>query len=567
MKKPRSIKRINSGNGRLIILAIFSSMILFLARFGYDYGFSDQDEFLPLLIRFIDSTAFSGDWFVNAQLDGFNIRLPLILTLLPLAIFVGIPATVLIVYLVSFSLLVWAVFRIGMALNGNAPAAVISAILTVSVTTLWTLGGNDIVTGMLVPSQLAWMFGLWGLVWTLEGRSIAPGILCGLAVVYQPLVGIHLTVLCTVARLLRTWGSYRSRSFWSATKMAVLSAVWLPATAAVTASPVLAALIFEQMHNTISAESIAILTQFRAPHHFIPSAFNPTMSTRFLVLFGLGGLSIWLFRGRFQPKMRFVLVGLILICATLLALGFANAYWIHLDFITKLQLFKFSVSIKLFMVAAIVTCIFSVMPKSILERIGRIFSHPVTIIIVTAGLAVLVGHGIRSENWTYRTIPTIFRGSAYNEFVQSDNQDARLFDWVQRNTPASAIFAIPPDYSGFQTATRRAQFVSFKAFPYHEDDIKEWYRRLLVQTRYDTFEPGIGGVILPKVRGVEAMKQFTSYHESLSAEALVDFARSESVDYVLRRTQVSPAAAENMLTEVYRNDNWIIYGVRKSIKN
>ena len=550
-------------HGRFILLSILLAATAYLARFGYDYGFSDQDEFLPLLLRLIDGSAFASDWFVNGQLDGFNIRLPLVLTLLPFANMLGIPAAVFLVYVASFVFLCWAVFTISLYVADDRLTAMVSTVVTLAVTTVWTLGGNDIVSGMLVPSQVAWALGLSGAALVLKGRVIPPGVLCGLAVLFQPLVGIHLTLFCCFLRLLIVWKTLPNRSI----ALAIRSSIWLPITAILVASPSLSAIVFEQLNNQVSSESLLILTEFRAPHHFVPSAFNTTMAVRFGLLTVIGIGALWTGRRRIQPDRWFVLTGVLLFSAGLLAVGFINAGWIHNDMITKLQLFKFSVLLKMLWVAIIVNEGFNLVVGKRTEKASKVVSHVASILLAALLFAGVLAYGLSADNWTYRTIPAVSDRTDDSNRAEADHMDARLFDWISRRTSASAIFAIPPDLSGFQMASRRAQFVSFKAFPYHDNDIKEWYRRILAQSRYDKFESARTGMELPVVRGAAAMSEMSNLYESLSGPDIVDFATRESVDYVLRRRPIAHDSSGSALVEVYRNESWFVYDIQQSKEN
>ncbi|MBT6599073.1 MAG: hypothetical protein HOB33_08460, partial [Bacteroidetes Order II. Incertae sedis bacterium] len=52
---------------------ILAGSVYFL-RFGYGFGVSDQDELIPLAMKFLDPTAFQNDWFVAYQASEFGVR-------------------------------------------------------------------------------------------------------------------------------------------------------------------------------------------------------------------------------------------------------------------------------------------------------------------------------------------------------------------------------------------------------------------------------------------------------------------------------------------------------------
>lgn len=53
-----------------------------------------------------------------------------------------------------------------------------------------------------------------------------------------------------------------------------------------------------------------------------------------------------------------------------------------------------------------------------------------------------------------------------------------LFDWCRNNTPADAIFAIPPDLAGFRLNARRATVIDCKCMPILPADTVRWAARL-----------------------------------------------------------------------------------------
>ena len=172
-----------------------AALLLYVLRFGYDYGASDQDEFLPYLLHRLDPTLFAQDWFVLTQASTFGIRTYFVLLLQGLSLVVPAWLAVLVLYVSAWLLTAGAVYALGHAFTRNRLAAAAAVVLALVLTPQWTLGGNDLAHSMLVPSMVGWGLGLWGLVFFLRYRPGQAALLLGTATWMQPLVGLQLAGL------------------------------------------------------------------------------------------------------------------------------------------------------------------------------------------------------------------------------------------------------------------------------------------------------------------------------------------------------------------------------------
>ena len=62
-----------------------------------------------------------------------------------------------------------------------------------------------------------------------------------------------------------------------------------------------------------------------------------------------------------------------------------------------------------------------------------------------------------------------------------ENQDEVYVvgQYLRANTESDAILLIPPDLARFRLTAERAVVVDFKAFPFNDETMDEWYRRVL----------------------------------------------------------------------------------------
>ena len=80
------------------LFVLLGALLLYALRFGYDYGASDQDEFLPYLLHRLDPELLSQDWFVITQGATFSIRTYFVMLLQGLALVIPVWLAVLVLY-------------------------------------------------------------------------------------------------------------------------------------------------------------------------------------------------------------------------------------------------------------------------------------------------------------------------------------------------------------------------------------------------------------------------------------------------------------------------------------
>ena len=74
------------------------TLCLFFLRFGYDFGVSDQGEFLPQVLNRLRPVLLSNDWFVSLQNQQLNVRSGFVAVLLVLAYLMPLWLAVLCLY-------------------------------------------------------------------------------------------------------------------------------------------------------------------------------------------------------------------------------------------------------------------------------------------------------------------------------------------------------------------------------------------------------------------------------------------------------------------------------------
>jgi hypothetical protein len=102
-----------------------------------------------------------------------------------------------------------------------------------------------------------------------------------------------------------------------------------------------------------------------------------------------------------------------------------------------------------------------------------------TLLLTAGGLSLAwilivssdVPGGVRSELATQEPIFSLNQ-------VLADDSLADVIEYAKAQTPQGATFLVPPDQGDFRYLAGRAIVVDFKAFPFQDDAMAEWFRRM-----------------------------------------------------------------------------------------
>ncbi len=504
------------------LFILLGSFLLYFLRFGYDYGNSDQDEVIPYVLHRMDPGLFTQDWFVNTQISDFSVRTYFVWLLNAFSLILPLWLTTLLLYVGSWLLIAAAVYKLAFHLTRDPLAASASIVAALVFTPLWTLGGNDLVHGMLVASMAAWALGLWAIYHFLRGRFLIAPVLLGVACWIQALVGLHVALLLVAIRLYR----YIRREPGPNTLGGILV---FGALFALWSSPAMGPLVYQELfaqQEALNPEPslFYILAEFRLPHHYLPGSFYVHSYVRFglLTVVGTGVLLSARFR-RALESLPFVVRSLFfigLLCA--FATVFTEVYPVLM--IAKLQLFKMTVFAKLLFVILITGAVFYWIPSSIRRPLREIVRRPhiglavVTLAWVAVGAAAVVDRGPLRE-WI-------------GPFKRAAEPVGHVQNWVDRNTTTSAIFAVPPSFSSFRSEAQRTIVINYKSIPFNDEKMVTWFSRLT----------DIAPIELPERGSPETMAQLDSAFARLSAEDLRALADRYRFEFVVRPRPLAVAA-------------------------
>ena len=123
-----------------------------------------------------------------------------------------------------------------------------------------------------------------------------------------------------------------------------------------------------------------------------------------------------------------------------------------------------------------------------------------------------------------------------------DESECALGRWAQRETPADAVFLVPPYVTWFRLFAARAIVVDSKSPPLYPDELLEWYRRMCAV---------VDARDMPTHEAVEAR------WDTLTAAQLLSAARRFDAGYILLVKRAAPrlsapVAYEDKVFVVYR---------------
>lgn len=534
----------------VVAVALFTAALFYL-RFGYEVGISDQDEFVPLIMSWMDPDLLGTDWFVQLQHESFSIRHFFAGIIAALHFVMPLNYSLLLVHIVTFFVLVYSLVSISYSLYRNELASLAFVILSVVVTSRMNPGGNDIVHALLVPSSVSWALGLCSFAFVLQNKNGTAGWLLAAATLVHPLVGLQIGSIVVVAHV--------------AAQRPKLARLVIPFMLAGISMVVL----FLGLGSS-SAMQQNILTHIRAPHHYLIGYTSPKIwvvwisMTLIGALFGFkyGNISL---RGFFTFRSNsattnvldnHVLTGYFFgISVAIVVLSSVLIGLFPGSLVTKLQPLNVSVLVRvtsLLLISGGVLRLFAQLShtswwndwiakwtgagrnqKNPLGRISRFMTSGfLTFSVIFFWITVVWFH-------------PFLKGTSNSAF--SDRIDSAVAQWIELETPPEALFVIPPMVTGFQYHTKRSQFVNFKAFPFSEELSKEWLRRLQLIAPVDQLSPG----------GSALLARFQHAFLNLPSPHFYSLNQSEGVDYIVIPMPLPPSWTQRPAT--FCSSHWCVF--------
>jgi hypothetical protein len=437
-------------------LAVAFGVALTLAMQGYQFGRSNHTVYLIDALRHASPHLLRNDWFATQTLHyhaafGLLTRGLMKLGIIEPAFFIG--------HLALAVLLHVAWWRIVRALNGGTAAFVVSQILFHVSAAGAGLGMYQFLQdGAFLPSNIASVAMLWGIALWLSGRRAWSAVLFGVSGLFHLNYALVAPALWVLLAAISWWRDGRRP-----TALEWLGAVAMLELCLMNIAP--AAIVIARRGTRMPlAEFIDLYVHLRHPHHYAPLEWPAWLWMSFLWPLPLAWLC---FRtagaaGRFKPIVggprptqeasRVVAVILLLLVIAFFGAG----VWYVSETLVQLSLWRFSVFVKLLTCVAAAMWIATQARRPWLPAAGS----------VVIGLAMIGA--------------CLARGPYFGLFslVTDDPAYRAACDWIRANTPADAVFLVPPDEQDFRLRAQRAIVVNYKCVPQLSSELPAWRERL-----------------------------------------------------------------------------------------
>ena len=119
--------------------------------------------------------------------------------------------------------------------------------------------------------------------------------------------------------------------------------------------------------------------------------------------------------------------------------------------------------------------------------------------------------------------------------------------WARESTDKDAVFAVPPHWAHFRSQSQRAIVVNFKAIPFHQPYMTQWFARLL----------DMAPVTPPRRGGLNLISALDSAYLALPNEEIHRLSSTYGFQYIVRHEADAP---ENFQLE-YQADPWTVWRV------
>lgn len=571
--------------------AVLFASTLCLVLFGYRFGTSNHAVYLVDALRRSNPELLQHDWFTTQTLQyhaAFGVIAQAVLQS------DLIEPGFLISYLALLGLLHWGWLRLVRLLGGSVRVFLLSVVFF-----YLSAGGTGL--GMyqflqdasFLPSNVANVAMLWAMVFWIAGRYGASGACFGVAGLFHlnhALVGIGL------------WGSLSAWNLWKNRRNNEPGIVPPMRTASYAVGSVLSlGLSGSNIALALQAKAersggmpldqfVDLYVRLRHPHHYDPSSWPVVLWIAFLwsIPFALYALSLGGERAREREQTRRIF--LLLLGLQLLALIGAGIWYVS-ESLVQMSLYRFSIYVLLLgciatalvvrdwtarrpalrskgataagavaLISAAVVALKPTLPAAIEPHRA---SATYLLLLLSLPPLFLLLRKASDVRWFSAlgivALPVFlviaWEGRLGMDVIPADDADyLAMCDWVRENTPADAVFLVPPQEQVFRIRARRAIVVNFKGIPQLSGEMVEWRRRL--QTVLDL--PDLRS--LPRGFG-QTLSAIAHRYHALPTSHLEQVAEQYGARYLLLTRPASDPAAPPPVHAV--NDRYFLYDLRR----
>ena len=424
-------------------LAVLAGVTVSLAVRGYQFGRGNHHVYLLEPLRINDPSLLAGDWWTTQTLQYHRLFNEVAAVALDLGI--ARPAF-LVAHLTCAVVLHAAWLGITRSLGGTVWSYLGGVALYHLMLAGYGLGFYAFLQdGGFLPSNVAAVAVLAGVAFWLRGRDLPAALLGAVAAVWHVNYGIAVVGAWAIYAGVSAWRD-RSRCGWRP------AALW-PVVLLPTLWSLLPVLLADRGEGLDTATFVELYAQVRHPHHYAPLTWPAALWLTFLLPVA-GAAFAWRRGGRTAARDRAAWLVLATLVVLLGALAFAGVWWVSPSLV-QLSLWRLSVVPKLLTCTACAIGLAWVLPRGRWRRPAVV---AVTLLTIAAGLLLNRGGVLSAE--------------------RPDAGIAEVAAWARANTPADAVFLVPPGDGSFRLDARRAVVVNFKHVPQLASELPVWRERM-----------------------------------------------------------------------------------------
>jgi len=482
----------------------FNHYILLCVLFGvittllnYSFGTSDHLEQLPIIYKMMDSNYLINDFFVTNN-AGYSPRYYYANLIAFLSIFISVPTlffTGTLFSNISVSILT---FLIADLLFRSKNTGIIAASFVIFLPTIQL--GADLVlySNQFTPSSLVFPLILFSFYLLIKKKLVYCLLTAGLASVFHILIGFEYGMLfLSTSLILDVIERKKPIEILKKSSLFLIIIVFL-----------LPNLIFHYQNNVTidSSDFIQILSNYRHPHHYLLSEILTTVEVFiFIILTALLIANFRFYKKNSSVKSHHLTINILIILIVFSCiLGYFFTEIVLVKSIVILQPLRLLNLIKWIFILLLANFIAKNLNKplklvpSFLMIIFLIFFSELSIIKTTA-VGILFGTFIfllilEKKKLLYILSSFVLVSllifntidnsqvkkyqKSYFDFHETNIKQTHIIDFIKINTNKNSVFLTPSDFGFIRTEAKRAIVIDFKAFPFKETAILQWYQRI-----------------------------------------------------------------------------------------
>jgi hypothetical protein len=503
---------------------------------NYQFGGNDHIEQLPIIYRTNNPAFLTNDFFTNSS-SGFSPRFYYAQLISILSRFIGVPWLFFLGTILSNCATSILTFLIGKRLFTDATTGIIASALVMFSPTI-ALGGDQVFyASLFTPTTLVFPLILLSFYLLLQKKIMLSVIITGIVSLFHVLIGLEYGILFLSIFMIHEYleqGDLK-KIIQRSSLFLILVLFLLPN-------------LIPHYYNKTSIESslfIEILAHFRHPHHYVLSKIMTLKEIgRFvlIILMIIFVLVNWKNRIRTVYYQRTFQITAVLLGIALLT-GWIFVELIPSKFITSLQLLRilnFGKWLFLLLVANhlalnIKNRKFNLRAVLVLVLLGSlwftseiswqkilmmgIFSSFLIFLLTKefkvslyATIISVIGIIIVTNGLDYPPIKKYQKKYLASNELTKNQQN--LTEFIRTNTSQESVFLSPHSFGFMRIEARRALVVDFKAFPFKETAMLDWYHR--IQACYGPKE-----------------EAFESVYKSLNDQKIRELQKKYAFNYVI----------------------------------